>query len=353
MAQSLKRKYPILLIGPSWIGDLVQSQALIAYLHTRIPDCTVDCVLPPWTYPLAPRIPLLDLAYRLDVPHGRLGLTKRWLLGRELRARSYRQAFVLPRSWKAALPPFFAGIPRRTGFLGEMRYGLLNDIRKPPPRHTVPFIQQLLSLALLPGEPLPALIPEPRIRVDPEARSRTLAQLGLDPGAEPGTIVALLPGAEFGPAKRWPTESFATLAKHLRSQGHAVWVLGSSRDQSMGRAIAAAARGVTDLCGRTSLPEVADLLSAVSLAVTNDSGLMHLAAAVGTPLVCLYGSSSMEYTPPGTRRAVLLSLHLDCSPCFARECPLGHLNCLRQLTVATVMEAVQQQLSAGRRSTTR
>ncbi|MHB1544371.1 MAG: lipopolysaccharide heptosyltransferase II [Gammaproteobacteria bacterium] len=344
MAQSLKHRDPILLIGPSWIGDLIQSQILFTFLNTRFPEISIDCVLPCWTYALASRIPGMGRAYELDIPHGQFGMLRRCRLASELRLQKYGQAIILPRSWKSALLPFFAGIPIRTGFLGEMRYGLLNDIRPNPPRYEIPFRKQLLSLALPFGEPLPQIIPEPCIRVDPVARSRTLDRLGLDYSAG-RAIVALLPGAEFGPAKRWPIESFSALAKILRQQGHAVWILGSAHDQDSGAAIASAASGVVNLCGQTSLPEAADLLSIVSLAVTNDSGLMHLAAAVGIRLVCLYGSSSMDYTPPGSKQALLVSLHLDCSPCFARECPLGHLNCLRNLSVSRVAEAVQQQLS--------
>ncbi|EQD33395.1 ADP-heptose--LPS heptosyltransferase II [mine drainage metagenome] len=286
----------------------------------------------------------MDRAYELDIPHGQIGLLRRWRLAKELHAQDYRQAIILPRSWKSALLPFLAGIPKRTGFLGEMRYGLLNDIRPNPTRHEVPFRKQLLSLGLAPGEPLPQLTPEPHIRVDPEARSRTLKRLGLDQRLDQ-TIIALLPGAEYGPAKRWPIESFSGLAKIIREWRHAVWILGSARDQVMGAAIASAAPGAVNLCGQTTLPEAADLLSVTSLAVTNDSGLMHLAAGVGIRLVCLYGSSSIDYTPPGSRQALILSLHLDCSPCFARECPLGHLNCLRNLSVASVAEAVEKQLS--------
>lgn len=332
------------MIGPSWIGDLVQSQVLFSCLHERYPDRPVECVLPRWTYELAPRIPGLDQAYELDVGHGQLGLSKRWRLARDLRTRNYDQAIVLPRSWKSALLPFFARIPRRTGFLGEMRYGLLNDILPNPPRYTIPYRDQLLSLCRHEDKPLPQPIPMPRLLVEPPDRSRALERLGLTINGD-RAIIALLPGAEYGPAKRWPIDHFAALAKIIQGMGYAVWVLGSARDQIAGATIASAAPGVVNLCGRTSLPEVTDLLSTVSLAVTNDSGLMHLAAATGIRLVCLYGSSSMDYTPPGSERALSLSLHLDCSPCFARECPLGHLNCLRNLPVSMVMDAIQRQLS--------
>lgn len=332
------------MVGPSWVGDLIQSQVLFAFLHSRNPETPVDCILPPWTYPLASRIPGIDRAYELDVAHGQFGLGPRWRLARELRAQGYGQAIIIPRSWKAALIPFWAGIPHRTGFLGEMRYTLLNDIRPNPPRYQIPFRRQLISLALPADEPLSSPIPDPSIHVDPEARSRTLNRLGVELHSGQ-SVVALLPGAEYGPAKRWPLDSFTELAQILQQWGHRVWILGSARDHGLGSAISSETPGAVNLCGQTTLPEAADLLSLVSLAVTNDSGLMHLAAGVGARLVCLYGSSSAEYTPPGSPQAILLSLHLDCSPCFARECPLGHLNCLRQLSVTQVAEAVREQLS--------
>ncbi len=268
---------------------------------------------------------------------------KRWALARKLREAQYEEAIVIPRSWKSALVPYGAKIPKRTGFLGENRYFLLNDHRPNPVHHGIPFRDQILSLGLPRSVPLPDPQPVPVLRINTENRTHLVNRLDPD-----GTQrrVALLPGAEYGPAKRWPVEHFGTLACQLLEEGRSVWILGSAKDQIFGRAIARLAPGAKNFCGLTSLPDVVDLLSAVDVAVTNDSGLMHVAAAVGIPLVCLYGSSSPRYTPPASARALLLSINLQCSPCYARECPLGHLRCLRDLSVDRVSAALRELLPA-------
>ena len=307
---------------------------MIQLLKHRPVEPDLDLVVPSWAFPLADRLPDLRNRYELGIPHGRLDFKIRWKLGRDLRDRGYDEAIIVPRSWKSALIPYAAKIPKRTGFLGEYRYHLLSDHRPNPPHHQVPFREQVLSLALPRSAPLPDPLPRPILRIDRGNRARLLARLNLT-----GTLprVALIPGAEYGPAKRWPVEHFATLARKLLEEGKSVWILGSARDQSVGTRIAELAPGSRNLCGLTTLPDVVDLLSLVDLAVTNDSGLMHVAAAVNIPLVCLYGSSSPRYTPPACSDARLLSLELECSPCFARECPLGHLRCLRDLSVDQVL----------------
>jgi heptosyltransferase-2 len=329
------------LIAPSWVGDLVQCQSLIQLLRQRLERPVIDIVLPSWTFPLAERLPGLRRAYELAVPHGHLALAKRWKLARKLRESGYDEAIVIPRSWKSALVPYGAKIPKRTGFSGENRHLLLNDKRPNPARHTIPFRDQILSLGLPRGVPLPNPPPTPQLRIDAENRTRLLSRLA---PTDTHQRVALMPGAEYGPSKRWPVAHFGALARKLLEDGQSVWILGSANDRPYGAAIAGLAPGVRNFCGQTSLPDVVDLLSSVTLAVTNDSGLMHVAAAVGIPLVGLYGSSSPRYTPPAISRARLLSLDLECSPCFARECPLGHLRCLRDLPVDRVFTAVKELL---------
>ncbi len=341
MAQPLSQKPTVLLIGPSWIGDLVQCQALIQLLKQRSGEPDVDLVIPSWAFPLAERLPGLRNTYELGVPHGQLGLKKRWELARQLRENQYDEAIVIPRSWKSALIPYAARIPKRTGYSGEHRYRLLNERRPDPTRHQIPYRKQILSLALPRSVPLPDPLPRPVLHVDRGNQARLLERL--DPtGIRPR--VALIPGAEYGPAKRWPLEHFASLARKLLEEGKSVWIMGSARDQPLGGAIAGLAPGSRDFCGQTTLPDVVDLLSSTDLAVTNDSGLMHVAAAVDIPLVCLYGSSSPRYTPPDCSHARLLSLGLECSPCFARECPLGHLRCLRDLSVDRVLTELRELL---------
>jgi heptosyltransferase-2 len=282
-------------------------------------------------------MPEVRAGIELPLGHGNFGWRLRRRIGRGLRSKAYAQAIVLPGSWKSALVPWFARIPRRTGYRRELRYGLLNDLR-PLDRELLPAtVQQFLALA----EDAPPLqapaIPQPRLRADPARASQVLRGLGLNPHPP---AVALMPGAEYGPAKRWPAEHFAGLAQRLVAAGRQVWVLGSARDRPLGATIAQARPGIHDLSGRTALVDVVDLLAASEAAVTNDSGLMHVAAAVGTRLVALYGSSSPKMTPPLSAQAQLLYLGLDCSPCFQRECPLGHFNCLRGIPPESVLKAL-------------
>jgi len=271
--------------------------------------------------------------------HGELKLRARWKLARQLARRRYNQAIVLPNSLKSALIPFFAGIPRRTGFVGEMRYGLLNDARKLDEEAYPLMVERFALLADPPGRPFVRPVPNPRLKVDETQRLAALAKLGLD---KQGPAVALCPGAEYGPAKRWPEAHFAALARLLDERGYATWIVGSSKDQAIGDAIVAASGGnCRNLCGETSLDEAVDILASAAAVVTNDSGLMHVAAALDKPTAAIYGSSSPRFTPPLSAAAHIVSLNLPCSPCFKRECPLGHLDCLRKLAPELVMTIVE------------
>ena len=249
---------------------------------------------------------------------------------RELAEKNYDQAIVLPNSFKSALAPWFAGIPLRTGFVGELRQLLLNDARRRDDKTLLQMAEQFAALAEPPGVPLQRPLAPPHLVADEARRAATLAKLGLDT-ARP--VVALCPGAEYGPAKRWPPQYFAELARRLAAQGHAVWIIGSKNDAAIGAEIARHSGGAgIDLCGRTTLDEAIDLLSCAALVISNDSGLMHVAAALGKPLLALYGSSSPAFTPPLSDAAQILRLDLPCSPCFRRVCPLGHFNCMMKMT---------------------
>jgi len=246
----------------------------------------------------------------------------------------YDQAFILPNSLKSALVPWFAGIPRRTGWRGEWRYGLLNDLRTLDEAALPLIAERFAALAQPAGEALQRPLPEPRLAVDPAKREAALARFAL---AAEAPILALAPGAEYGPAKRWPARHFAAIARTHVRQGYQVWLFGSANDRDATAEVASLAGApVTDLAGRTSLDEAIDLLSLAARVVTNDSGLMHVAAALERPLAAVFGSSSPGYTPPLSARARVISLHLDCSPCFERTCPLGHTNCLEKLEPAQV-----------------
>ncbi|HEX2796574.1 MAG TPA: lipopolysaccharide heptosyltransferase II [Immundisolibacter sp.] len=332
----------MLVVGPSWVGDMVMIEPLLALLKQRRPAPAIDVLAPAWSRPLLARMPQLRRAIDLPIGHGALALGERWRLGRSLRGQ-YRQAIVLPGSWKSALIPFFARIRTRTGFVRELRYGVLNDARRLDKRALPMTVQRFAALGLDPGAPLPTDL-RPRLQCDPAAVAGTLAALGLDGRA--GRALVLCVGAEYGPAKRWPAQHFAAVARHYRAQGWQVWLLGSAKDAPAAAAVNAAADdGCVDLAGRTNLGQACDLIAAADLVVSNDSGLMHVAAALGRPLVAVYGSSAPGFTPPLSDRARVLSLGLPCSPCFERECPLGHLRCLNDLAPAQVLAAAAQLLA--------
>ena len=321
----------ILVVGPAWVGDMVIAQALFELLQQSGP-VVLDVLAPAWSGPLLARMPQVRRAISLPLDHGELGLLARRSLGRSLRGE-YDRAIVLPRSWKSALVPFFAGIPRRTGWRTEMRYGLLNDLRPLDRQRYDQTVKRFIALGLPAGATLPEP-PRPRLAVDADNAAELRRRLGLGTDA-----VALMPGAAYGPAKCWPLEHYAELARRIRAAGQEVWVLGSAAERAAGEAITSGA-GMHNLCGETSLVDTVDLLAQATAAVTNDSGLMHVAAAAGTRVIAIYGSSSPAFTPPLTDAREILYLDLDCSPCFARECPLGHLNCLRGIGPEEVWRAL-------------
>jgi heptosyltransferase-2 len=337
----------ILVVAPNWIGDALLAQPLLALLRARHPGATIDALAPAWTAPVLERMPEVDAVVPTRFQHGELALGERWRLARSLRGR-YDAAWVLPNSAKSALVPFFAGIAKRVGFLGEQRRVLLNVVHRLDEARLPLMADRYAQLAVAPGEPVPHPLPATRLAVDETNRAQAIATLALD-AARPA--VAFCPGAEYGPAKRWPVEHFAALAGRLSASGRQVWLFGSARDRDVADAIVAAAPGarIENLCGRTDLATAIDLMSLAERVVANDSGLMHVAAALGRPLVALYGSSSPAHTPPLDPRARLVWLQLDCSPCYARECPLGHFRCMRTLSP----ERVEAELDALQHSAAR
>ncbi len=325
----------ILVVGPSWVGDMVMAQALFMRLRQRYPDAAIDVLAPGWSLTILARMPEVRAGIELPLKHGEFGWSARRRIGRALRAKHYTRAIVLPNSWKSALVPFFAGIPRRTGYRREMRYGLLNDLRRLDKAVLPTTVQQYLALAEESAPSLAQAIPQPRLRADPSRIAALRRELGLDADLP---AVALMPGAEYGPAKRWTY--YPELAGRLAAAGKQVWILGSAKEKELGAEIAQGRPHIHDLCGRTQLADVVDLLAAADGAVSNDSGLMHVASAVGTRLVAIYGSSSPKMTPPLSASAKVLYLGISCSPCFERECPLGHFNCMRQIGVEQVLAAL-------------
>lgn len=326
----------ILLISPSWVGDAVMMQSLIARIDDYHPYAHVTVMAPAWCLGLFERMPGVDAVLENPFPHGALQLRARRRVGLEL-VRQFDRCYVFPNSLKSALVPWFAAIPERIGYVGEMRYGLLTDARRLDKAALPLMVERFAQLAEERGAPVQRPVPAPQLYSTDAHQEATLQRLGLD-GLRPA--LALCPGAEYGPAKRWPTARFASVARAALTRDWQVWLLGSGKDKSLADEIAVAAPGSINLCGKTSLAEVVDLLAYARHAVTNDSGLMHIAAAVGTPLVAVYGSSSPGFTPPLSEQAVIESLKLPCSPCFKRECPLGHTGCLHNLEPARVLQHI-------------
>lgn len=333
----------ILIIGPSWVGDMVMAQTLFQCLKQRHPACEIDVLAPDWSRPILERMPEVRAALSLPLGHGVLDLATRRRIGKSL-AGQYDQAILLPNSLKSALVPWFAGIPTRTGWKGEMRYGLLNDMRTLDKDRYPLMIERFMALAYEPGAVLPQPYPQPRLQIDEASREAALSKFGLQLDRP---VLALCPGAEFGEAKRWPAEHYAKVAEVKIREGWQVWLFGSKNDHACGedirmRLIPGLREEVSNLSGQTSLAEAIDLMSAATAVVSNDSGLMHVAAALNRPLVAVYGSTSPGFTPPLADRVEIVRLGLECSPCFERTCRYGHYNCLRELKPRPVIEALDR-----------
>ena len=327
----------ILIVAPAWIGDAIISQPLLTLLARRDPTPRIDVLAPSWVAPVYARMPEAGEVIDSPFAHRELAWSRRRGVAKALRARGYAQAIILPNSLKSALVPWLAGIKVRTGYTGEQRHGLVNDRRRLDAARLPRLVDRFAALALPDGEALPTLLPDPALSIDPTQQAAALARLGL---VIDRPVTALCPGAEFGPAKRWPTAYYAEIADRALGAGRQVWIFGSPKDAEFGSAIADAAPGAVDLCGKTNLSEAIDLLALADVVLTNDSGLMHVATAVGCRVVALFGSSTPAYTPPLSRRAKTISLELECSPCFQRTCPLGHMNCLNQLKPQQVQDTI-------------
>ncbi|MEZ5480844.1 MAG: lipopolysaccharide heptosyltransferase II [Porticoccaceae bacterium] len=340
MVQESGRK--ILIVGPSWVGDMVMAQSLFTTLKQNNPGCIIDVLAPGWSRPILARMPEVNSSIDMPVGHGSLMLGKRRRLGHALRAARYDQAILLPNSLKSALVPWFAKIPLRTGWKGEFRYGLLNDLRQLDKQKYPLMVQRFDALAYADGDALPEKLPTPALQIDPHRSEALREKFGL--GAE-SKVLALCPGAEFGPAKRWPEQHYAAVAEAKIAQGWRVWLLGSAKDQAVANSIIGLLPEeqqcqAHNLAGVTQLDDAIDLLAVADAVVSNDSGLMHIAAALNRPLVVVYGSTSPKFTPPLSDNVAILSIPVDCGPCFERECPLQHMKCLNDLLPLKVIEAL-------------
>ena len=330
--------YKILVVSPSWVGDTMLAQPMFARLKQRHPGCRIDVFAPPWTEALLRQMPEVHDVIINPFPHGALQIGERMKAGRQLREARYDEVIVLPNSFKSALTPYFADIPHRTGYRGEMRFGLLTDARKLDTHQLPLMVERFAQLAEAPMHPVHRPVPRPQLHVNEDQRQRVLKKFGL---ALEKPVAVFCPGAEYGPAKRWPVPYFAELAQRLEARGYAIWLVGSPKDKEIGDNILALGNPqAINLCGQTDLAEAIAVLSCAALVVSNDSGLMHLAAALHRPMLALFGSSSPKFTPPLSDKAQVIRLELPCSPCFKRVCPLGHFNCMMQLTPERVAKFI-------------
>ena len=332
----------ILIVGPSWVGDMVMAQTLFKVLKQQYSDVIIDVLAPAWSRPILERMPEVNRSIDMPVGHGSLALKARHQLGKALREHQYQQSIVLPNSLKSALVPLWAKIPKRTGWRGEMRYGLLNDIRPLDKSRYPLMIERFIALAYPKGTKLPSQLPRPELVSISENVTAARKKFGLTSDAP---VLALCPGAEFGEAKRWPPEYYAEVARAKIQEGWQVWLFGSAKDRPGCENIRQMLDGAANnLAGETSLAEAVDLLSVADAVISNDSGLMHVAAALERNLVVVYGSSSPEFTPPLNDNKAIVRLGLECSPCFKRDCPLGHLDCLKKLEPARVIKSINMVL---------
>ena len=331
-----KIPHKILILGPAWVGDMVLAQSLFKTLKINQPNCSIDVAAPAWTLPLLERMPEVSSKIALPFKHGELAFFERIKFGRSLKNKGYTQAIILTNSFKSALLPFAAGIKKRTGFLGEMRYGLINDVRPLDKTKLKKTVERFVALGLKKDQKLPDNIPNPQLSTAPESAWILACSLGIK--NDKSKILGLCPGAEYGEAKRWPAEYYAEVANEALNKGWQVWLFGSDKDVPVTRQINQLTHNkCTDFGGKTKLGEAIDLMALCDTIISNDSGLMHIAAALDKKLIAIFGSSDPYHTPPMHPQAVIEYLGLECSPCFKRTCPLGHLNCLKLISANKII----------------
>ncbi len=314
---------------------MVMAQSLFMVLKKQHEQVDIDVLAPQWSFPILERMPEVRKALAMPLTHGQFGIKQRMSIGKELISEYYDQAIVLPNSWKSALIPFFANIPKRTGYIGEMRWGLLNDARKLNKTMLTMTVQRFVALGLPDTPGCPSDYPVPELTIAPDSRRNVAEKFNV---ADEKPILALCPGAEYGPAKQWPASHYAELAEHKIAEGWDVWLFGSEKDQAVaGEINQTCSFACRDFSGKTSLAEAVDLMSLATQVVSNDSGLMHVAAALDKPLLAIYGSSDPGFTPPLNQNATIIKQQLECAPCFKRQCPLGHTNCLTQISAEQIL----------------
>jgi len=329
----------ILIIAPNWIGDAVMTQPLLAALKEQYPESNIDVLASTWVAPIYRACSEVNQVIEAKFEHKQLQWGLRKQLAKELAVKKYQACFVLPNSLKSALIPWLANIPFRVGYRGELRFGLINlSLDNPSKVNRPPMVEHYLALSQLLSEEQissPFNNIAPKLNVSTTAKQSVQAKL-LSANIEASNIYVMCPGAEYGPTKRWPTSHFADLARKLITShpNTQIILLGSKGDHALAQEIASQAKQdahIHNWCGNTSLDEAIALIGMCKAVVSNDSGLMHIAAALKTPQVAIFGSSDPAHTPPLSDKAKVIWLNLPCSPCHKRVCPLGHLNCLNDI----------------------
>jgi heptosyltransferase II len=319
---------------------MVMTQSLFKVLKQQDPAATIEVLAPAWSLGLLERMPEVAQAWVSPFGHGELNLRERYRLGKQLAARQFDQVIFIPNSFKSILAPLWARIPQRTGWHGEWpRRLLLNDSRKLDKQRWPLMVERFAALGLPADGALPNPLPKPRFVIDPAKLAAALQKYELQPPQQPLLVIA--PGAEFGPSKRWPPRYFAAVAREKIREGWEVWLFGSSNDRAAAAEVNhLTAQACRDLTGKTTLAEAVDLLSLATIVVSNDSGMMHIAAALQRPIVAVYGPTPADVTPPLAEQVESLFLDLPCRPCMQRECPLGHWRCMEDLQPAAVLASV-------------
>jgi heptosyltransferase II len=332
---------PILIVPYMWIGDFVRCHTVVRLLRARFPARPIDMLTTAMVAPLVDYMPGVRQGIVFDLPRKRLALSRHRALGERLRAECYGDALIMPRTWKAALAPFLAGIPRRTAFVGEMRFGLVNDCRdgeKKLPR----MVDRCAALALPKDAVLPQDLPLPQLMVPQDELTRWRARLNLPVNAQPTAVLA--PGA-VGPSKRWG--AYGALAAYLAELGFAVWVVGGPDEKAVASDIARSAPQTRDLTGG-DLRNAILALAMATVAVSNDSGLLHVAAALGTPSIGIFGPTSPWHWAPLNPLAAVIETKSDvpCRPCHKPTCRLGHHRCMGEIPMEQVAAAVRGALAS-------
>ena len=329
----------ILIIAPNWIGDAVMTQPLLASLKEQYPEANIDVLASTWVAPIYRACSEVHEVIEAKFEHKQLQWGLRKQLAKELAIKKYQACFVLPNSLKSALIPWLANIPFRVGYRGELRFGLINlSLDNPSKVNRPPMVEHYLALSQLLNEGQSASTGSnlvPKLNVSSTANQSVQTKL-LNAKVDPANVYVMCPGAEYGPTKRWPTSHFAQLAQKLiASNPHSqIILLGSKGDHALAQEIQPQAKQdshIHNWCGDTSLDEAIALIGMGKAVISNDSGLMHIAAALRTPQVAIFGSSDPAHTPPLSDKAKVIWLNLPCSPCHKRECPLGHLKCLNDI----------------------